>query len=441
MAVSKITIKNGLRDGVPTERTVLSSGFKVRGLLDVEEGVDQGSIRLTASDDPRQATIQCTVSAVEVDVDAAVAQISYVSRINGVSPMSDGTFMLHGSACTSWFPAVSVDSVPEIHLVDLCPACRTCDAEVALKKQVEYLKILMNSLKDTSLYPQATLNARKTYLTDSRFVVSETCTAALQNTPAALLVPPDFNSVQLLGQYVTMVHMWNFIASQNNSSTVLTTAPEDSAGITVSTKRALPACDGLSSLNCTIKLTLSSGQSGLSVYVPDPITDFIPFGGGCQQYANAATVSHASTVCTTKTVSASFPDVNCAGTYCVVAKFLPFYNSTLLDEDGDPVTIARIFGAPKNPVPAAGNLAQDVYNFNATYSATPKQAPTLDDFTRSRSHPSRSATGRNRWQVVITWTSTGAFEHAATETYMYEGNGVRTWLDSIMSGSSYAILE
>lgn len=77
--------------------------------------------------------------------------------------------------------------------------------------------------------------------------------------------------------------MWNYAVSQNNSSTQITTAPEDSAGFTIQTKRAIPSCGGDTQLTCTIDIALDTdGSSGgnndkLSVYIPTPETEFKPF--------------------------------------------------------------------------------------------------------------------------------------------------------------------
>ena len=62
----------------------------------------------------------------------------------------------------------------------------------------------------------------------------------------------QLRSAQLLQQYMTVVHMWNYVVSRNNSSNIITVAPEDTAGFIVQTKRALPSCDDQFEVSCQI---------------------------------------------------------------------------------------------------------------------------------------------------------------------------------------------
>ena len=110
-------------------------------------------------------------------------------------------------------------------------------------------------------------------------------------------------SVQLLQQYVTLVRMWNYVVSQNNTSTVIDVAPEDTSGFTIQTKRSLTSCGCDSQIKCTLVInyfgyiedntdgaivtatrpapktrtvviggqTTSVLMNGLSIYTPDPV--------------------------------------------------------------------------------------------------------------------------------------------------------------------------
>ena len=137
------------------------------------------------------------------------AQYQPLTTLNGISPASDGTFFIHGSECDSVTPSSSNST--QLDIVDLCPACKTCDSVVALASQIEYYKTWYNMIKDINLYAKGVVNQRKQYMESKRMdLTSTSCTV-----PAAKAVPAatmwDFQ--QLFQQYAATVQMWNYVVS------------------------------------------------------------------------------------------------------------------------------------------------------------------------------------------------------------------------------------
>lgn len=182
-------------------------------------------------------------SVVTISADAQWAsEYEPVRTINEIKPTADGTFFLSGSECDSW----TYLGGSTIGIVDLCPACKTCDAVYQLKHEIEELKLFLNSVKDANLYNSTVTTNRRALLTTAQLFKG---TAACTVTPSSTVYP---KGLELMQQYVTLVRMWNYVVSQNNASTVIDVAPEDTSGFTVQTKRSLPSCGCDSQIQCMI---------------------------------------------------------------------------------------------------------------------------------------------------------------------------------------------
>ena len=193
------------------------------------------------------ASLSVDSSVVTLSTDAAgFADFHPVRTINEIHPAADGSFYVSGSECDSWEylgPAT-------IGLMDLCPACQTCDAVYKMKYELENLKLFINAIKDANLYSKDVVTDRLAML-DAQRMFSGVDTPCISVDSLDQVYP---KGLQLLQQYVTLVRMWNYVVSQNNSSTIIDVAPEDTSGFTIQTKRSLPSCGCDSQIMCELRI-------------------------------------------------------------------------------------------------------------------------------------------------------------------------------------------
>lgn len=396
-----------------------------------------------------------------------------VLTINGITPTDDGEFFIDGSECDSW----EYISGSTIGLVDLCPSCTTCETIYRLKYEVENMKMWINTLKDVNLYAGSNIATRQGLLNDQRIAPYAAQDDEDKSEDKKLcsigLIPDDgylqLKGLQLLQQYITTVHMWNYIVSRNNASTVIDVAPEDTTGFTVQTKRALPSCCDKQKIKCTmdvypvgvimdkddaghiVPLPSRAGVDGtdgypISVYVPDGSNEvrFEPFwdnkikddGGDIkieynqnsvlkpyQQKSHVKTnlISHYKQISTKDASNSSgFIDATFAGTYVVTVKFLPFvYYRAWRDEvvGGQTHHVdINIRGGTSQVV--VGNTNSDgsvSYDFGISghtcYAIPPDgetaPEPTEEDYLTSKTVPTCSVKFQIVWYINIKWiTST-----------------------------------
>ena len=357
------------------------------------------------------------------------AQYQPLTTLNGISPASDGTFFIHGSECDSVTPSSSNST--QLDIVDLCPACKTCDSVVALASQIEYYKTWYNMIKDINLYAKGVVNQRKQYMESKRMdLTSTSCTV-----PAAKAVPAaamwDFQ--QLFQQYAATVQMWNYVVSQNNASTQIRTAPEDPTGFLVETKRAVPSCGNNASISCSVQIqsTASSQQNLLSVYVVPEAVQFKPF----TNTTPSLTVTHDSA--TKKTVTLPTTDIAVAGTYQVRVKFLPFIYTILRDDKGNQFNLKTFKWQPiiehGTPSQDEMSVSQTILN-NLTKQQFVIKEPTESQYQSAKAYPSQSNPNKNTWSIKIRWTVKDKRTGKSTnydESYYFQTNGVREYFDGV----------
>ena len=231
-----------------------------------------------------------------------------IASINDVPPNDSGEFFIEGSPCVSWaytengiVEELDTDNtvpstVPGIALVDLCPSCTTCEAIYRLKYELENLKMWINTLKDVSLYSAYDVISRANTLSKDRVTwfngvqydlddnsmpilstvepkdvlpIHESCGLDLKEDDEYLRL----KGLRLVHQYITLVHMWNYVVSQNNSSTEITVAPDDECGFVIQTKRALPSCDCSQDVQCIVTVECSKVWKDGAESSSDPVTD------------------------------------------------------------------------------------------------------------------------------------------------------------------------
>ena len=404
------------------------------------------------------------------DIAANIQPDTFIQTINGVSSNDDGEFFIDGSECDSWgIIENGVDSITHeqvtgvtasgISLVDLCPACRTCESIYRLQYEVENLKMWVNTLKDVNLYINDDMDQRRTNLGNLRVTnLSDLCAAGLEQDDAYMQI----KSVQLLQQYMTVVHMWNYVVSQNNASNVIEVAPEDTAGFVVQTKRALPSCADNQAIQCTIDvgapcgikddgtlITLDRETYPVSIYVPEPVLSldnggkdvqsldlhFEPFDEKQEQALGNAKIHVRSQTQSDKVrVQTDVISAKVAGTYVVSAKFLPFIYYRIWKGSGSNKTYISVRGG--TTVPITGTTVGDdtVWDFGISgHEVAPKLNPTAQDYLDAKTTPTSSVDFKLVWPIHIEWTVTGVAE-PYVEDYNYIANGIRAYYgDAIIS--------
>ena len=426
-----------------------------------------------------------------------------ITTINGVSPNDNGEFFIDGSECDSWgyikggtaYPMLEVVGGSQdsgIWITDLCPACTSCETIYRLKYEVENLKMWLNTLKDVSLYWSQIYDGRTDFVAQRRKLLdSLRITGATKNAGCSETVTEDdryeqLKGVQLLQQYMTVVHMWNYVVSRNNSSTLITIAPEDTTGFVVQTKRAFTSCDSIQGIRCVIDVKplgiIKDEQSApipdgyppdylISVYVPDDSNKllFSPFlqGEQQQQYAlgnvdkltistlgdaTGQAVAHKRADTSTSTQEDIYIDAKVAGTYVASVKFLPFiYYRTWRGylADGTPNYISMRDGKQSpdvKPYPV-GSDGTVVYNFGITDCKPYAVAdPTEKNYLDAKTGPTCSVDFKILWDIAIRWEvldKGNGTKSVDTENYRYVANGIRQYFKdaTIMSNTTVLPVE
>ena len=399
-----------------------------------------------------------------------------LQTINRASPDENGMFWLHmGDSCSAWelgFDASNVDEDDDddgtgasqandssseakskkirtkfsgITLYDVCQACTSCTDVANIKAQYEDLKIALNLEKDINLYKQSVVDARLDALTDSRIDFSDT---------HCIITPgPGIRSAQsreLLMQYVTTVHMWNYVVSQTNSSTELHITPESTSGFYVQANRALPSCDGSTNIMVTCTIEGEDIEDNLSLLVLRPSVDFKPFS--VDGFPAEASVLHAGP--TTKQITFSHT-AEAAGTYEFFVKIIAFKYVELLDADGNKISLNDIdwdnwyeqyAGDDPNGLYIDDDDDEDdelspevLYNLAVTYNEKQLNPASIEEYEECSRFPSRSVDGTNRWKITIKWESTasGNAAFSSEEEFYIETTRCRQYVPGILRGSKF----
>ena len=432
-----------------------------------------------------------------------------VNTINGVSPNAGGEFFLSGSECTSWdritggtawdgeAPAANVPITGDtkttgIWLTDLCPACSDCDTLYRLKQETELLKMWLTLLKDVNLYGNdpwdenssdddtgiANGTHRHIYkLWQKRLEELPECGEYILGVSGSTFA--DFyqnqgftKSLQLIQQYMTTVHMWNYLVNRNNKSDLIQIAPEDTAGFSVQTKRALTSCGSSEaysgqSIQCNIKIADAvalfddgsttplyevSSSYPVSVFIPKALLSFEPFDDK-QSAVGIPPETHDQVAGTVYNIDILQADPNvdeawycrsvdtgvipatAAGTYVVYTKFLPFVYSVMKDANGDPISIrgGTVYSDSFWKTTTGSTISFSFFAEDSEPEYLPK--PTATEYLDAKTAPTCSVNFKIIWHIVITWTI-GGYTSPEVEDYYYTCNGVRRYYSAPVLGPS-----
>lgn len=419
MSVSSIIIQ--ARDG----NTLGKVSGKV--LMRLGQGLAWGSGTLSASSSD---------SPLVAGVSSILSDGRYVSSLSGATPGAGGDVWVDGDECLSWEPSGN-----GVTLYDLCPSCRTCEGAHRLRRRIEWCHMMLEAFKDSSLYTQQVTDARLALMSADRVADGDACVGtdaeyARYAESVAIL------SRRLLGQYATMVHLWNYAVSQNNSSTVITTPSGDETGFVVQTKHALPSCGGVSTINCSVTVEPIDVEDGISVYVHTPELEFLPFTSTMTGLGDKVSVTHETA--TKKVISTSLGPSDYAGTYAVTVKVLPFMYAVLRDTHGNVIDLASIDWS------SVGSTTESTTDESGTTTTTTKYqlgasqeeytqlaSPTLEQYLAANVCPTRTDKGENVWKVTVAWTISGALSKTFTETYLYTTMRTRKYLGGMLRDSTF----
>lgn len=386
------------------------------------------------------------------------AENKYVATINGAVPFPDGNFFVTGSMCDSVEQETIASGTVGLRIYDMCPACRTCDTTVKLIKYAQDYKILVNAIKDVNLYGGTVYKARQDYLLSFK----ETFTGKCADVPTKTLVLPNVNVYKLLHQYLTTVHMWNYVVAERNSQTAITAAPDDNSGFVVQSKRGITSCGSSHVMKCVIDVepflaydpTDANDMEGdaylgsLSMYTEYKVDDqrtgnsgikYAPFTTADAQPTTSSAIVHVDYL--DKSVRYSITDIPAAGTFIASAKFLPFvlvdtyhvnsYNQYV------PLDIHDWVGAWPNPYEESDEAPIDptsMYKTGAEVSSYPSDSPSIADYQLSKMAPSVSSRHSIVWKVDVTWEirkmpedeeEEGELVFSTDETFLYTARGPR----------------
>lgn len=350
----------------------------------------------------------------------------YVSQISGVGPDSTGAFFINGSGCWDWYYKDAAKEGPNkisnalLVLNDLCSSCSSCEATVRMKKLAEHFKVVFNILKDANLYDTDTVKERKAYLDSKRMKLTENCSSALTAEDKNRLNSISVFGNRLLGEYLTAVHMWNYLVSNKRTSTSVDVAKDDPSGMSVASTATSPGCDKGTQVSVTSVVSQVSGQPGLSLYVPK-----VSAAASGAVSSSGEVVSMLSP--TSVSVTTSTGDGSGAGAIGFAANVHPYFHVQLQTgtETGgwEDTTLAAW-----NPSELAKSTEPDGKGGDTvTYNRMKLRAlvsqvtdGTREDYLQSRSLPSRIENGKNLWKIETTVTRTGTLAGEEKSTYYFE---------------------
>lgn len=375
----------------------------------------------------------------------ALKNLAYISTLSNVGSEDTGNLWLWTDTCMSWeLPGEVPPSTSKeresmsggITIYDGCPACSNCASQIAIKKRYERLRLMLNDLKDVNLYTTEDKNRRQNYLYQQLLKAPDNCEVPKTNEYGS---DSWLSSYRLLLNYMTAVHMWNYVVSQNNSRTIIRSAAEDNTGFYVQTKRSLPSCDGKSTIQCRITIKARDVQDGISVLVARKHTEFKPFeGSGVSESSMYVQETALAKVFTT-----TFPEGTVAGTYIAEVKVIPFMYVKITAPDGSVIDMDKLdwsvdTGVDKNIEIDGNTYPGKQYTLgDCDISTDVLEAPTLDQYNSSKTYPAKSITGSNYWDVNVTWTLTGALageagERVWEENFVYATVKVREPVDDLL---------
>lgn len=401
---------------------------------------------------------------VAADIDSVIDTYSgseYVTAINDVQSDDQGDFLIEGSDCVSWtytdqtIEDITLNNGLPVHgailLTDMCPTCTKCENIYSLMYEFENMKLWINMLKDVNLYDLEDTKTRYLNLKDLR-VTSPISPCGVYPADDTIL-----KGTQLFKEYVTMLHMWNYVVSINNYSSTIQIAPEDTAGFVVQTKHSVTTCgdNNTVKVGCTVDACIDHIISGstkgiptdynkLSVYIPPDSMHFsygpmetggdgfLPIAGSTVTVTTArqtdpTAIAGAATIKHLESVPHPY-QVDKAGTFMMEAKFLPFIPSETKVSGSDVVITTDnwvdVVGA--TALPSGGGEA-DYSVITTTYGAV--DSPVASQYLNSGIAPAAAMDISIVWNIQVRWDiwenpNSDTPTRQESQSFVYKCNGV-----------------
>lgn len=416
MSIDSFTIVR--RDG---SRHTVRSGVRIMAASsrDIRIGVEGNAVTLEGTPSPdlyRQA------------YDKVALTDPYISKINHISPLTDGSYFINSDSCTSWKPLRG-----GLQLFDMCPSCTDCRDLARATWRYGWLMAGFNGLKDVNLYSDSVVKARARYLEK---YLNETanqagCKEAVNTLPEKYRTLEPLQSTELLHNYLAAVHMWNYAVSRMNSSTEISAAPESPSGLAVQTRHALPACDGKACIKVVVSVEPVSVVNTMPLdLLVIPSASFQPFKVTDSAAAEGAVV--VGTAGGRKVASTEFMPAKATGTYFLSVKVLPFINTVATE--------------PTNTSEVLGSSHDDYFEYttkkwhigSSTEVSKLAGEPTVEDYGRSSAVPTKSVDGLNMWHITVEWTLKGVQAEDTTDVtdFYFRTAAVREPVDGLMNDST-----
>lgn len=206
-----------------------------------------------------------------------------LKTIQGGIPFADGTFFIHGDACTTVLaqldPQDMQDSAPiqvpanGLAIIDQCPACNDCDTKWSILQRIQTLQLILAAYKDNQLVQNDQALVRWKAMDALRITQNDTansCSSAPDMDQRIDFVLP---ARRLFIQYKALVQMWNYLADYGNRRLKIRHAAGHSQGIALSAQYRTSKCySEQASLRLTMQLSITAGQVGsdaAGVYIPE----------------------------------------------------------------------------------------------------------------------------------------------------------------------------
>lgn len=379
--------------------------------------------------------------------------LNYIASINGVGTNNPtGMFFILGGMCVTPFISVNASSgnisqgdedatgvMPRpttnvLSLTDGCATCRTCDRLLQIKEKLEALKRVFWALKDVNLYKESIFNSRVSYVRSAMMDTPVGCTGIPSDERNSLFEIAMYN---MLGQYMTVVHMWNYISQLGSQRVEILPVPEDISAFAVRVSSPKLTCDTATKIYCTVIVRPKQVQDGLTAWVPEPEIGFEPL------HEYAASLSGTATqegLVYTFSFEDSTPVV---GTYTLLMRYYPYIPARAVDPRTDTTIDPSEYDADnyvkyakKSPDGNGYDVIYEGSRIDIDIQDEPydSQDPNWNphdqaDYLAARNIPAYNTTDTNIWEIEVTW---GIYKAPASNT---EEQAECLWVDELSDSS------
>lgn len=218
-----------------------------------------------------------------------------LKTIQNSPPFSDGSFFIHGDACTTVISQPNTQDIDEqdpiqipqngISIIDQCPACNDCNTKWQILQRIQTLQLIIAAYKDNQLVQNTQAKQRWSDMNKLRITQADGCKPAQSMDQRKAFVLP---ARRLFSQYKALVQMWNYLADYGNRSTKIRYAAGHPQGIALAIQYRTTECHKAEDeLSLSVNIHLISGQVGEAA-----ADKYIPADGRLRLYASDIKTEH-----------------------------------------------------------------------------------------------------------------------------------------------------